>query len=148
MPPTFRTSSRRSSYVCCAYPAMKPSASPKPISSRSPAMPPSNTGSPPLPPTASSSSTSPSVNCCPGPEPDPVLQVTAEQCVAILEDALEEMSPKVRATFLLHRRDGLSMDEISARLGITKPMAKKYLVKALARFRQQLLHIEHGCEDE
>jgi RNA polymerase sigma-70 factor (ECF subfamily) len=84
----------------------------------------------------------------PGAEPDPVLQVTAEQCVAILEDALEQMSPKVRATFLLHRRDGLSMDEVSERLGITKPMAKKYLVKAMARFRQQLLHIEHGRKDE
>jgi len=84
----------------------------------------------------------------PGSEPDPVLQVTAEQCLTILEHALEQMSPKVRATFLLHRRDGLSMDEVSERLGITKPMAKKYLVKAVARFRQQLLDIEHGREDE
>jgi DNA-directed RNA polymerase specialized sigma24 family protein len=58
------------------------------------------------------------------------------------------MSPKVRATFLLHRRDGLSMDEVSARLGVSKPMAKKYLVKALARFRQQLLQIEQGCDGE
>ena len=84
----------------------------------------------------------------PGPEPDPVLQVTAEQCLSILEDALEEMTPKVRATFLLHRREGLSMDEVSERLGITKPMAKKYLVRAMARFRQQLRYIEHGGEDE
>jgi RNA polymerase sigma factor (sigma-70 family) len=84
----------------------------------------------------------------PGAEPDPVLQLSAEQCVAILEDALEQMSPKVRATFLLHRRDGLSMDEISARLGISKPMAKKYFVKALARFRQQLLQIEKGCNGD
>ncbi|HEY6925338.1 MAG TPA: RNA polymerase sigma factor, partial [Steroidobacteraceae bacterium] len=74
----------------------------------------------------------------PGPEPDPVLAVSAEQCAAALQDALEEMSPKVRATFLLYRRDGLSMDEISERLGISRPMAKKYLVKALARLRERL----------
>lgn len=74
----------------------------------------------------------------PGSEPDPILEVTAEQCVAVLEGALERMAPKVRATFLLYRRDGLSMDEISERLGISRPMAKKYLVKALARFREQL----------
>jgi len=78
----------------------------------------------------------------PGPEPDPVLEVTAEQCVAALEDALEQMPAKVRATFLLYRRDGLSMDEISERLGITRPMAKKYLVKALARFRERLREMD------
>lgn len=78
----------------------------------------------------------------PGPEPDPVLAVSAEQCVAALQEVLEEMSPKVRATFLLYRRDGLSMDEISARLGISRPMAKKYLAKALARFRERLLELE------
>ena len=78
----------------------------------------------------------------PSPEPDPVLAVSAEQCVAALQGVLEGMSPKVRATFLLYRRDGLSMDEISARLGISRPMAKKYLAKALARFRERLLELE------
>ena len=78
----------------------------------------------------------------PGPEPDPVLAVSAEQCVLALQDALEQMSPKVRATFLLYRRDGLSMDEISERLGISRPMAKKYLVKALARFRERLREMD------
>jgi RNA polymerase sigma-70 factor (ECF subfamily) len=78
----------------------------------------------------------------PGAEPDPVLAVSAEQCATALQDALEEMSPKVRATFLLYRRDGLSMDQISERLGISRPMAKKYLVKALARFRERLREMD------
>ncbi len=78
----------------------------------------------------------------PGSEPDPVLAVSAEQCVTALQHALEEMSPKVRATFLLYRRDGLSMDQISERLGISRPMAKKYLVKALARFRERLREMD------
>jgi RNA polymerase sigma factor (sigma-70 family) len=78
----------------------------------------------------------------PGTEPDPVLEVSAEQCVAVVEDTLHEMRPMVRATFLLYRRDGLSMDEVSARLGISRPMAKKYLVKALAQFRKRLKEME------
>lgn len=56
---------------------------------------------------------------------DPVLQVDAEQCLEELEDALRHMAPKVQATFLLYCRDGLSMDEISGHLGISRPMAKK-----------------------
>jgi RNA polymerase sigma factor (sigma-70 family) len=69
---------------------------------------------------------------------DPVLEATAEECHAGLEGALERMSPKVQATFLLHRRDGLTMEEVSQRLGISRPMAKKYLVKALVRLRKHL----------
>jgi DNA-directed RNA polymerase specialized sigma24 family protein len=79
-----------------------------------------------------------------GSEGDPVLEVGAEQCIEGLEESLQRMSPKMRATFLLYRRDGLSMDEISARLGISRPMAKKYLVKALARFRDKLQEMDGG----
>ncbi len=69
---------------------------------------------------------------------DPELEVSAAQCLEELDDALHQLSPKVQATFLFHRRDGLSIDEISARLGISRPMAKKYLVKALVHFRKRL----------
>jgi RNA polymerase sigma factor (sigma-70 family) len=72
------------------------------------------------------------------PDSDPALDADAQQCLQQLQDALDELSPKARATFILHRRDGLSFDEISARLGISRPMAKKYLMKALLQFRQRL----------
>ena len=75
-------------------------------------------------------------------EADPALELTAEQCVAELDATLHRLSPKVQATFLLHRRDGLSIDEISARLGVSRPMAKKYMVKALVAFRKRLKEIE------
>ena len=71
-------------------------------------------------------------------EIDPALEVYAQQCVEEIDKALSQLSPKVRSTFLLYRRDGLSMDEISERLGISRPMAKKYLVKALVAFRKRL----------
>jgi len=76
-----------------------------------------------------------------GPDADPALQAAAQQTLDEMQLALENMSPKVRAAFLLHRRDGLSIDEIGKVLGITRPMVKKYLVRALMRLRQ---HLEHN----
>jgi RNA polymerase sigma factor (sigma-70 family) len=73
----------------------------------------------------------------PGP-PDPALEMDAHQCLEQLQNALDQLSPKARATFLLSRRDGLSFEEISQRLGISQPMVKKYLMKALLHLRQQL----------
>lgn len=75
-------------------------------------------------------------------ETDPSLEVSAQQSLEELNQALHEMAPKVQSTFLLYRRDGLSMDEISERLGISRPMAKKYLVKALVQFRKRLKETE------
>ena len=69
---------------------------------------------------------------------DPALQVSADQCLEKLDRALDRMSPKVRATFILHRRYGLSLVQISEQLKISFPMAKKYLVKALCQFRDHL----------
>ena len=69
---------------------------------------------------------------------DPALEVTAEECREALEETLQGMAPKVQATFLLHRRDGLTIDRVSERLGVSRPMAKKYLVKALVQFRKRL----------
>ncbi len=73
---------------------------------------------------------------------DPALELDAHQCLERLQSALEELSPKVRATFLLHRRDGLSIDAIADRLAISRPMVKKYLMKALLHFRQRLEQME------
>jgi RNA polymerase sigma factor (sigma-70 family) len=78
----------------------------------------------------------------PATETDPALEVLAQQCVEELDATLRRLSPKIQATFLLYRRDGLSMDEISERLGISRPMAKKYLVKALVAFRKRLKETE------
>jgi len=73
---------------------------------------------------------------------DPVLATDAAQCVEQLQEAIEELSPKVRATFLLHRRDGLSLEDIGTRLGISRPMVKKNLMKALMHFRQRLERLQ------
>jgi RNA polymerase sigma factor (sigma-70 family) len=73
---------------------------------------------------------------------DPLLEVHAEQCLEALQWGLDRLSPRVRAVFLLSRRDGLSFDEIAVRLGTTRDMVKKYLMKALIRLRHGLEEIE------
>jgi RNA polymerase sigma-70 factor (ECF subfamily) len=73
---------------------------------------------------------------------DPVLELDAQECLERLQSALEELSPKMRATFLLHRREGLSFDQIASQLGISRSMVKKYLMKALMHFRQRLEQME------
>jgi RNA polymerase sigma factor (sigma-70 family) len=75
-------------------------------------------------------------------EADPALEVTAQQCLQELEETLHAMAPKVQSTFLLYRRDGMSIDDVSKRLGISRQMAKKYLVKALVQFRKRLREAE------
>lgn len=69
---------------------------------------------------------------------DPAQELAAAQCLDRLQETLDTLSPKARAVFILSRRDGLSFDEIATRLGVSKPMAKKYLMKALLQFRQRL----------
>jgi len=64
--------------------------------------------------------------------------LVAAQCLDRLQETLEKLSPKARAVFILSRRDGLSFDEIATRLGVSKPMVKKYLMKALLQFRLRL----------
>jgi RNA polymerase sigma factor (sigma-70 family) len=66
---------------------------------------------------------------------DPELALEAQQCLERLQHTLEALSPTARATFMLHRRDGLSFDEIAVRLDTSRPMVKKYLMKALLQLR-------------
>ncbi len=66
----------------------------------------------------------------------------AQQCLEKLQRALDQLSPQARATFMMHRRDGLSFDEIAARLGISRALVKKYLMRALMQLRQPLEKVE------
>jgi RNA polymerase sigma factor (sigma-70 family) len=70
--------------------------------------------------------------------PDPSTVVSAEQSLNELEEALQTLTPKAQAAFLLHHRDGLTLDETAQRLGVSRSMIKKYLVKAMLHFRQRL----------
>lgn len=55
-----------------------------------------------------------------------------------LERVLAQLSPKARATFIWHRRDGQTYEEIAERLGISHHMVKKYLAQALSHCRKHM----------
>ena len=73
---------------------------------------------------------------------DPALEVSAQQSLEELVRAFEELAPMPRAAYLLHRREGLTLEEIGSRLGVARPTAKKYLAKALVQLRKKLDGIE------
>jgi RNA polymerase sigma factor (sigma-70 family) len=69
---------------------------------------------------------------------DPLIQSETHQRIKELEHVLNDLSPKARASLIMHRRDGLTLEQIGAELGVSRPMVKKYLAKALLRCRQAL----------
>jgi RNA polymerase sigma factor (sigma-70 family) len=72
------------------------------------------------------------------PDSDPADQAHTAQRVEQLERSLSQLSPRARAALVLHRRDGFSLEEIASQLGVSRPMAKKYLAKALLHCRERL----------
>ena len=64
--------------------------------------------------------------------------VEASALKSRIEAALDELSPKCRAVVILHRREGMTYDEIAARLHISPSMVKKYLSAGLRQCRDRL----------
>jgi RNA polymerase sigma factor (sigma-70 family) len=59
-----------------------------------------------------------------------------------LQEVFGQLTPKCRAVLILHRRDGLTYDEIGAQLGISAGMVKKYLSIGLRHCRARLRGME------
>lgn len=72
------------------------------------------------------------------PQSDPARQVETQQRLEELAGALQQLPPKAQAVLLLHRRDGYSLEQIAAQLGVSRSMAAKYLGRALLHCRQRL----------
>lgn len=71
-------------------------------------------------------------------ETDPAAQVDAQRRLEELDRALEELALRVHTTFVLHRRDGMTLDDIAKQLGTSRSMVKKYLKKAILHCRDRL----------
>jgi RNA polymerase sigma factor (sigma-70 family) len=67
----------------------------------------------------------------------PEARLDAEQRLAELHLCLSHLPRKAYATLVLNRIVGMPLEEVGARLGISRAMAKKYLAKALAHCRQR-----------
>jgi len=71
-------------------------------------------------------------------EMSPERQVSGEQRLALIESAVEQLPPKCRRAFLLHRIDEVSIDEIAERMAIGACMVRRYIARALEHVRSRL----------
>ncbi|MBP2300751.1 sigma-70 family RNA polymerase sigma factor [Azospirillum picis] len=55
-----------------------------------------------------------------------------------LQEVVDALPPRCREVFLLNKVDGLSHGEIANRLGISRNMVEKHIIKALLHCRQRL----------
>jgi RNA polymerase sigma-70 factor (ECF subfamily) len=70
--------------------------------------------------------------------PDPAPQVDAQRRLQALDRALDGLAPNVRASLVMSVRYGMTHDEIAARLGVSAPMVRKYLGKAMFHCELQM----------
>ncbi len=64
--------------------------------------------------------------------------VEAKERVQLLRDAIAELPPKCRQVFLLHKFMELSHADIAGRLGISKNMVEKHVMKAMTHCRRRV----------
>lgn len=69
---------------------------------------------------------------------DPAEAVELEQRFEELGKSLEQFSPRAYATLLMYRSEGATLEQIGQRLGVSRVMAKKYLMKAMTYCQQWL----------
>jgi RNA polymerase sigma factor (sigma-70 family) len=69
---------------------------------------------------------------------DPAEKMEIEQRVDRLARVLGTLSPKRQAVVLMHRRDGMTYQEIAARMNLSVGMVKKHLARGLAECHKQM----------
>jgi RNA polymerase sigma factor (sigma-70 family) len=72
------------------------------------------------------------------PKPDAEAAAMARNRLRILAAAVEDLPPRCREVFLMSRLDGLRNGEIAARLGISRNMVEKHIIKAMLHCRKRL----------
>lgn len=64
--------------------------------------------------------------------------VSAEQELDKIYEILDQLPPKVRRAFVLHRSRDMSYSEIAAEMGVSNSMVEKYIIEALKFIRKEL----------
>lgn len=71
---------------------------------------------------------------------DPETMAADRQRYRLLLTAIENLPPRCREVFILSRFDGLSHPEIATRLGISRNMVEKHIIRALTELRDLRRH--------
>jgi len=69
----------------------------------------------------------------------------ARQQLGLLVKTISALPPKCRTVFVLSRIEGLSNGEIAAKLGVTRNMVEKHIVRALMSCRKARIEADLGA---
>ncbi len=69
---------------------------------------------------------------------DPADALERDSQIRQLERVLSTLSPKNQAVLLMHRRDGMTYQEIATHMNLSVAMVKKYLARGLAACHKQM----------
>ncbi len=72
----------------------------------------------------------------------PEISVYAQQRLTVLQQAIDELPPRCRQVFLLHKFEHQSHAAIAEMLGISINMVEKHVIRALAHCRQRLVALD------
>lgn len=61
-----------------------------------------------------------------------------QQRLAVLRKTVDELPPRCRQVFMLHKFEGWSHAEIASRMGISRSMVEKHIIRGLAHCRDRL----------
>lgn len=78
----------------------------------------------------------------PADEISPEATLAAQQRLGVLRDAIDELPPRCREVFLLHKFQHYSHAKIARKCGISVNMVEKHIIKALAHCRKRLAGLE------
>lgn len=70
--------------------------------------------------------------------PDPAEEVEMQQRLHAIGGELERVSPRAYAALVMYRCEGMTLQEIGQRLGVSHVMVRKYLARAIAYCDQRL----------
>jgi len=79
--------------------------------------------------------------------PAPEHEIASRQELELIARSLEELPPKCRQAFYLHRIHDMSLDDIARELRVTKRMVHHYLLRAIVHCRSRLDAAAQIAED-